>query len=70
MQRDKSSDGKNEWAAHHPDTVPPASPPQMASYPDLAVEDLVIDVLVKGLLRVHLDAVSLQVILDLQTTHR
>jgi len=55
---------------HHPDTVPPASPPQMASYPDLAVEDLVIDVLVKGLLRVHLDAVSLQVILDLRTTHR
>lgn len=42
----------------------------MASYPDLAVEDLVIDVLVKGLLRVHLNAMSLQVILDLQTTHR
>lgn len=39
----------------------------MASYPDLAVEDLVIDVLIKALLWVHIDAVSPQVVLDLGT---
>lgn len=37
----------------------------MASYPDLAVEDLVIDVLIEALLWVHIDAVSPQVVLDL-----
>ena len=69
-ERDESSDGKDEWKAHHPASVPPASPPPMASYPDLAVEDLVIDVLIEALLWIHLYAVSLQVFLDLGTTHR
>ena len=51
-------------------TQPPASPPPTGSYPDPAVEDPIVDVLVEALLRVHLDAVSLQVVLDLQTMSR
>lgn len=35
------------------------------SYPDLTVEEPVVDVLVETLLWVHIDAVSFQVLLDL-----
>lgn len=42
----------------------------MASYPDLAIEDPVIDVLIEALLRVHIDVVSPEVMLDLGTTRR
>lgn len=46
---------------------PTSLPAPTASYPDLAVEDLVIDVLIEALLWVHIDAVSPQVVLDLGT---
>lgn len=36
-----------------------------ASYPDLTIEEPVIDVLVETLLRVHIDAVIFQVLLNL-----
>lgn len=45
-------------------------PAPMVSYPDLAVEDPVIDVLIEALLWVHIDAVSPQVVLDLGATCR
>lgn len=39
--------------------------PSTASYPDLTVQEPVVDILIKTFLWVHIDAVSFQVLLDL-----
>lgn len=67
-RRSDPSDGEDEWKDHQPQSHQPVAP--TASYPDLAVENPVVGILIEALLWIHIDAVTFQVFLDLGPKHR